>query len=427
MVFQPLQMIRKMASRLAGEPVWRGGPTDFVLRLDSDGLIVSASQTASEMIGAAGALRGRSLLDFVARDDRKSVRTALAHAGERKEFADPVDMRVAFTLLRVRRAPVRVDMAMRADRRGDLTVLIHQRREKAASGTAEPARTSPSTVPANPVAVTDGLPAELMADLAHEFKTPLNAIMGFADAMRAETFGPLGRDDKSQEKYTEYTDHIHASGAHLTSLIGAMQSYAGARSGKMKIEREPVDPVSIARESAAMIRGAAEGAGLAFHFETDDQLPVAMLDARAVRQILINLLSNAVKFTKEGEITLGVSADGDRVNFDVTDTGVGMNKVVLAKLGGRWSDTHRDGVRGAGGSGLGLSLAFELARLHGGVLTIESNPGEGTKARLSMPVDAAVAGPSETAKADIQSQLDRVNAFRAERVVADTKRTGQAA
>ncbi len=403
--FRPFALVRRLADRFAGGPVWRGGPSDIVATLYDDGVILAVSPTASDIIGAAGNLVGRSIFDFVARDDRAAVRAAFEQAGERGIYADPSQLSVEFTLLRVRRAGAPSEITIRPLGRGRLAALIRQtRRRRHEEVAAEPQQ--------------DGadISSDLIGDLAHELKTPLNAIIGFADAMRSETFGPLGADVLGARKYVEYVNHIHASGAHLSALISAAQDYAKTRAGHYQISPAPVSPAVIVEECAAMIRGAADKAGLAFKVTIEDDLPEAMLDARAVRQILVNLLSNAVKFTDEGEVALAVRMKGGDLEFIVKDTGVGMNKVVLAKLGGRYSDTHRKGVRGAGGSGLGLSLAFELARLHGGTLHITSEPGAGTTARLTTPISekTAVAAPM----GDIQSQLDRVNAFRAERARA---------
>ena len=171
-----------------------------------------------------------------------------------------------------------------------------------------------------------------------------------------------------------------------------------------------------------MIRGEAEKAGLKLRVEIEDGLSETMLDARAVRQILINLLSNAVKFTAAGEIGVKVSAKNDVLQFEVSDTGVGMSQMALARLGERFTGLHKSGVRGAAGSGLGLSLAFSLAKLHGGALDLSSAPGEGTVATLSLPMRkslADMAGAGLSLSGDIQSQLDRVAQFRRERLKAN--------
>lgn len=425
----PQTFIRRLAGLFGRGPVWRGGPSDIVATLHDDGVILAVSPTAGDIIGAAGNLVGRSIFDFVARDDRDAVRAAIGEAADRGGYADPSQFSAEFTLLRVRRAGAPAEITIRPLGRGRLTALIRQQRGRrrenvsalAEIGTQIEAQIASGDDPAIAAQCTDDgqrhdaeAHADLIGDLAHELKTPLNAIIGFADAMRSETFGPLGADVMGARKYAEYVNHIHTSGAHLSALISAAQDYAKTQAGRYEIAPASVNPAVIAEECAAMIRGAAEAAGLAFNLTVDDDLPDAMLDARAVRQILINLLSNAVKFTEQGEVTLSVRTVDGNLEFAVRDTGVGMNKVVLAKLGGRYSDTHRTGVRGAGGSGLGLSLAFELARLHGGVLRLESEPGEGTVARFTAPISGAMRNNVAPA-GDIQSQLDRINAFRAER------------
>ncbi|MEO1250889.1 MAG: PAS domain-containing sensor histidine kinase [Pseudomonadota bacterium] len=434
MPFRPSTLYAAVARAVSGEPAWRAGPGEIVATLYEDGAIAAASPSARDMIGAAGDLAGRSLFDFIARDDRAPVRAALAHAAERGKFADPARLAVPFSLLRVRRAAAPAEIVFRPLGGRKVSALIRERvpglltMPEAAAPQADhaddngaplteaapaPASQSPSLSQSQSTNPGGPPPVDLMADLAHEMKTPLNAIMGFADAMRAETYGPLGADIKGAKKYAEYIGHIHAAGAHLTSLIAAAQDFAKTQAGRYAIHREATDPGAILSECAAMIGGSVDAAGLKLIVRRETELDEALLDPRAIRQILINLLSNAVKFTEDGEIELSLSECAGGIEYKVRDTGVGMSKVVLAKLGGRWSDTHKDGVRGAGGSGLGLSLAFELARLHGGTLEFASAPGEGTTATLFMPTGAGAVAPGE--QADVQSQLDRVNAYRRER------------
>lgn len=441
MGFSPISVIRLAFGRLgSGQgPVWRGGPGDIVLELDGAGVIQDASPSAWEIIGATGALAGRSLLDFVPRDGRGPLRAAFAHARERGVFADPARLRAEFLLLRVRRAAAPAEIILRPHRDGGLSALIQLGQQHArgparlslvdpvASSSAGPssAAANDERPEANPEAETaneagPGADTHMLADLAHEMKTPLNAIMGFADAMRSGTYGPVGADPHGRQKYGEYLNHIHASGAHLSALIESAQDFARTRTGHYRLDCMQADVGALARECAEMVRGAAEAAGLSLKLEIADDLAPALLDARAVRQILINLLTNAVKFTREGEITLSVAENCGALDFTVADTGIGMNRIVLAKLGGRYSDTHQNGVRGTKGAGLGLSLAFELARLHGGALKLTSAPGEGTSARLTLPLGdkAGAALAASASGGDIQSQLDRVNAFRAERARA---------
>lgn len=412
MTFRPISFLRDSLTALGGGgPVWRGGAGDMVLTLYDDGIIVEASAAADDIIGAAGPLQGRSLYDFVQREDRDSVRAALAAAAEGRGCARPAELQCEFRLLRVRRAAALAEIRVAPMGRGRLKALVRTGVEALAPRRAVAAYRKETLKPA-----AKAPSADLVADLSHEMKTPLNAIMGFADAMRSETFGPLGDD-----KYKEYADDIHASGAHLMDLIGTILDCAKIDADRYAISPELGDPAPIARDCAAMIRGEAEKAGLVFNLEIAPDLPQTLIDARVVKQILVNLLTNAVKFTKAGSVTLSVSEKCGAIDFVVTDTGVGMSRTAVAKLGGRFSELHQNGVRGAGGAGLGLSLSFALAKLHGGALVFDSSPGEGTTARFTLPLrralDDAPAAPAMR-PGDIQSQLDRVARYRRERASA---------
>lgn len=248
-------------------------------------------------------------------------------------------------------------------------------------------------------------------DLSHEMKTPLNAVIGFAQAMKAETFGPIS------PKYLEYATHIGTSGDHLLNLVTTILELAKLDAGKRALERVDIEPAKIARECFDMVRQASQHEGLSFSFEASEDLPNAWIDSRALRQILINLLSNAVKFTSDGGIKMHVDATDTHIVFVVEDTGIGMSTAHLASIGERFSNAQADGVRGAGGTGLGLSLAVELANLHEGSIDLISAPGEGVIATVALPIGTAIARRASREEGDnvVQSQLDRIEAYRKER------------
>jgi len=413
----------RLSSLMGGVPVWRGGAGDMVLTLYDDGVILGVSPSAADIIGAAGPLVGRSLYDFVRRDDRSVVRDFLTQAVETRGHYDPFKDRAEFSLLRVRRSSLLVEIMVKPIGRGRLTVLIRERHEALARDRQARQAREQGLAPTNDMPVANvqspalALSSDRIADLSHEMKTPLNAIMGFADTMRAETFGPLGDD-----KYKEYAEHIHASGAHLMDLIGSILDKAKVEADRYHLSPVLGDPGAIAKDCAAMIRGEAEAAGLRLTVEIAPNLPETLIDKRAVKQILINLLSNAVKFTETGEVKLILSEKCGALDFVVSDTGIGMSQIALAKLGSRFTELHKNGVRGTTGAGLGLSLAFSLAKLHGGALVLNSVEWEGTTARFTLPVRRSMADTPTVLHArpgDIQSQLDRVTRFRRERAEAN--------
>ena len=253
-----------------------------------------------------------------------------------------------------------------------------------------------------------------LQDLSHEMKTPLNAVIGFADTMKTETFGPIG-----SAKYLEYANHISASGDHLLNLVTTILDLAKLDTGKATLEPVYTDPVIAARQCFDMVSKASEDIDISFSFSAEPGVPHAWIDPKALRQILINLLANAAKFTSDGGIEMHVAATASNIVFTIEDTGIGMSKSHLAAIGARFSDAQAKGVRGAGGTGLGLSLAVELADLHEGSVDLESAPGEGVKATVTLPIGKAFQRDCPAGdKNFVQSQLDRIDLYRKERKLA---------
>lgn len=405
-------MLKSLLAKMfapAPRAVWEGGPDAAVALVGRDGGIIDASAGVAAMAGRPRALLiGANLAELFHDGDRTAVSKAIesGEASARGRFAGAADGAIELTA------------RGRAD--GSRSVLLIKRRdEAAANGPAGPRLEATATGHARET-------ANLLADLSHEMRTPLNAVIGFADTIEKETFGPL-----SHPKYKEYAGYIRSSGGHLLDLVTAILDLARIESDRFALKREIVDAGEIARECAGIVQLAAESAGLKLNVRIASDLPESFLDARALRQILLNLLSNAVKFTSDGEITLDVKARGAELVLTVADTGVGMSENELKLLGGRFTAAQGAGVRGAKGAGLGLSLAFALAELMGGSLTLTSAPGEGLTATLRLPVKAAAAprrlkavGGRESADSPptdklapplVLTQLERIEAYRRER------------
>jgi signal transduction histidine kinase len=408
MAFRLLSLLGPLLGLTPAAPQWRSGEGDPVVSLAATGEILAASSGASALIAAEGGLARRSLYDFVSREDRAGLKSALEAA-----IAAPAGSTAARALVRLLRpgqSALFAELLFARDGRR-VTVLIRERAHELAAAREE--RAHPQLAAPAAAAAPAGVSPDALADLGHELKTPLNAIMGFAETMKSEAFGPLGHD-----KYREYAGFIHSSGGHLADLIASILDRAKIDAGRYKLTPALSAPGAIARDCAEMVRGEAEKAGLALRVDIAPDLDETMIDGRAVKQILINLLSNAVKFTAAGEIGLRVFQTKGEMSFEVCDTGVGMSQMALARLGERFTGLHKSGVRGTSGTGLGLSLAFSLARLHGGALELSSAPGEGTIARLRLPIARSLTELSSAGVAvsgDIQSQLDRVAQFRRER------------
>ncbi|MCS6622979.1 ATP-binding protein [Roseibacterium beibuensis] len=224
--------------------------------------------------------------------------------------------------------------------------------------------------------------SEFLANMSHELRTPLNAINGFSEIMAGEMFGALG-----DARYKGYAADILRSGQHLLSLINDILDMAKIEAGKLTLHYEAVSLKEIVEDAARLMRGRVEEAGLKLLVDAPD-LPTIEADHRGLKQVVLNLLSNAVKFTPEGgDIVVALSReDDDRVRVAVTDTGIGIAAEDLGRLARPFEQVEGQHSKTTQGTGLGLALTKSLIELHGGTLTLESEPGRGTTVSFDLPV-----------------------------------------
>lgn len=225
--------------------------------------------------------------------------------------------------------------------------------------------------------------SEFLAKMSHELRTPLNAILGFSEVMDAGIFGALGH-----EKYSDYCRDIRRSGEYLLGLIADILDMAELEAGHVRMDRQPLSVDGAVQEALRIASSEIRARNLSVEVDT---LPDTTIhaDRRAVRKILNHLLSNAVKFTPVGgRIGVRVRRLGDAVNIFVEDSGVGIPKEALSKLGRPFEWVKMDASKPTEGSGLGLSIARSLAELHGGGLRIRSCEGMGTVVLVNLPTRA---------------------------------------
>ena len=224
-----------------------------------------------------------------------------------------------------------------------------------------------------------------LATVSHELRTPLNAIIGFSDMMLEGLCGPAG-----DSRQREYVRIIRDSGHHLLDVVNAILDVSKIESGAYDVTPEPFRFGEAAEMCRAMMALQAEAKGVAFDIHVASSVGEIVADRRSVRQMLINLISNAIKFTPAGgRVTLSAHRLGSRLHFQVSDTGIGIAAVDLDRLGEPFMQVQNDYTRQFEGTGLGLSLVKGLVRLHGGTMTIESAPGEGTTVAITLPVDGS--------------------------------------
>ncbi|BAI73253.1 two-component sensor histidine kinase [Azospirillum sp. B510] len=231
-----------------------------------------------------------------------------------------------------------------------------------------------------------------LATMSHELRTPLNAIIGFSDIMLHELFGPLG-----SPRYRDYVRHVQNSGRHLLDLINDVLDMSKLEAGRYTLDEswlEPADAIETCRALAAI---PADAGGVTLEVDCPPCLPKLLADERALRQVLLNLLSNAVKFTpRGGRVTVSALREEDGgIAITVRDTGIGIPADALARILEPFQQADSSIPARFGGTGLGLSICRDLMALHGGGLSLDSEPGCGTAATIRFPV-CRVAPPVAT-------------------------------
>jgi two-component system cell cycle sensor histidine kinase PleC len=218
--------------------------------------------------------------------------------------------------------------------------------------------------------------------MSHELRTPLNAIIGFSEIMESGMFGPLGA-----EKYGEYCSDIRASGQYLLDVINDILDMSKIEAGRIRLDFEELDLNHILADALRVVSARAQDKQLTVKSRIADGMSLHA-DRRALKQIMLNLLSNAVKFTPDGGnvVVRGRQYD-DRAVICIMDTGIGIAKDALTKLGRPFEQVANQHTRNHQGSGLGLAIAKSLVELHGGTMRLRSTPGRGTMVRLRLPIE----------------------------------------
>ncbi|MBT9446519.1 MAG: HAMP domain-containing histidine kinase [Hyphomonadaceae bacterium] len=220
-----------------------------------------------------------------------------------------------------------------------------------------------------------------IGEVAHELRTPLNHILGFAQVMQQQLFGPLA------PKYAEYVDLIVESGTRMNALASDWLDMARLDAGRYDVTPERFDLAMLARDAVDAATIASKWNGEIVTQDADAALPIDA-DARAVRQILDNLIVNATKFTPEGGRIVVRLASGPRaIAIDVLDTGPGLSDADKARLSRPFE--RGEGVGAVEGAGLGLTLVKALAHAHGGRFEILDAPGGGALMRVLLPAAKA--------------------------------------
>ena len=223
--------------------------------------------------------------------------------------------------------------------------------------------------------------SDFLANMSHELRTPLNAVLGFVQLMERRA----GRDGIDRE----HLSIISRSGEHLLGLINEVLSLSKIEAGRAKRTDAPFDLGRLMRGLGELFQARARSKGLTLYIEVDASANVIVSgDEGKLRQIVLNLLGNAIKFTSRGSVVLRASWADDRASIEVEDTGPGIDQNELKDVFEAFAQTE-SGLHANEGAGLGLAISRGLARIHGGDVSIESTPGEGTVVRVDIALPRA--------------------------------------
>ena len=236
--------------------------------------------------------------------------------------------------------------------------------------------------------------SEFLANMSHEIRTPMTAILGYVDMLLHEE--DIGNAPGHR---VEAFRTIHRNGEHLLEIINDILDLSKVEAGKMTLEKVPCSPSDVVQDVISLMQVRADAKGLPLIAEYTGRVPESIQsDPNRLRQILINVVGNAIKFTETGSIRLKVqlidrSSEEPRMQFDVIDTGIGMNEQQTSRLFQPFMQADTSTTRQFGGTGLGLTISKRMAELLGGDVTFTSTPGTGSTFTVTVGT-----GPLETVR-----------------------------
>jgi signal transduction histidine kinase/HAMP domain-containing protein/ActR/RegA family two-component response regulator len=224
--------------------------------------------------------------------------------------------------------------------------------------------------------------SEFLANMSHELRTPLNSLLILSKTLA------LNKDGNLTAEQVKYAKTVHSAGNDLLALINEILDLSKVEAGKMPVDPKDVQTGDIVNYLEQTFCPVAEHKNLDFCVECDAQVPrLLFTDESRLQQILKNLLSNAFKFTEQGQVKLSIrtSQPGNMVIFAVSDTGIGIPTDKQKLIFEAFQQADGTTSRKYGGTGLGLTISREIARLLGGYIQVDSQPGVGSTFRLHLP------------------------------------------
>ncbi|MFC1902071.1 sensor histidine kinase [Chloroflexota bacterium] len=223
---------------------------------------------------------------------------------------------------------------------------------------------------------TEQLRRNMVADIAHELRTPLSNLQGYLEAIH----------DGVKRPDTETILSLNEEATLLSRLVNDLQELSLAEAGALRLNRHPEDITRLITQAVAAMQTQAETKGLSLSTDLAEKLPAMNIDSQRISQVLRNLLENAVAHTAQGgAITVTARQRDQWIEVTVADTGEGIRAEDLANIFERFYRVDKSRTRATGGSGLGLTIARRLVEAHGGNIKAESEPGNGSAFTFTLP------------------------------------------
>jgi signal transduction histidine kinase/CheY-like chemotaxis protein len=264
--------------------------------------------------------------------------------------------------------------------------------------------------------------ATFVAEVSHEFRTPLNIIIGMVSLM---VEAPEIYDGQFPPHAMEQLRIVYDNSQHLAAMIDDVLDLSRVEAGGMTLHRELADVGEIVRATLSAVRPLTAEKGLALEVHVADNLPAIECDATRIRQVVLNLLSNAARLTDEGGIEVRVELHGPSVRISVADTGPGIAPEDSDRIFEPFRQGASSAWRDSKGTGLGLSLSRTFVQLHGGRMWFESVPGEGTTFFIDLPASRASGHRSRPDRWIRDDWIWREHSFHTESVGAGVVASGQ--
>jgi len=320
------------------------GIPDALLVVDSRGLISLASNSAQELFGQRGDIIGKPVLEVVGNLDVFSLIKELEKTGSSIEREATIGERNFIVTL----SPINGKEQM-----GFIAIFHDITQAKKLEKTRK----------------------DFVANVSHEIKTPLTAIKGFSDTLLAGAI-----DDR--ETALKFIRTIKSNSERLNNLVDDLMTISKLELGVIKIEKTEVEPSDVIESVCMTLGESATKKGLYLKRSIEPSIGKVFADRERLIQVLTNLLDNAIKFTETGGVTIGIDREEDSVFFFVKDTGIGIPKRHLPRIGERFYRVEPSRSKKLGGTGLGLAIVKHIVIAHGWHMKIESQEGKGTIVKI---------------------------------------------